>query len=84
MTNHCTCDMPAQQKASSKREPDREQEIRASSMLIPDIIYGRYDSPQPAGRVLGIGLASLFSDWSHEIATTLMPAFLASMGVAAA
>ena len=34
--------------------------------------------------VLGIGLASLFSDWSHEIATTVMPAFLASMGVAAA
>lgn len=34
--------------------------------------------------VVGIGLASLFSDWSHEIATTLMPAFLASMGVAAA
>ena len=34
--------------------------------------------------VLGIGLASLFSDWSHEIATTVLPAFLASMGVAAA
>lgn len=34
--------------------------------------------------VIGIGLASLFSDWSHEIATTLMPAFLATMGVAAA
>lgn len=34
--------------------------------------------------VFGIGLASLFSDWSHEIATTLMPAFLATMGVAAA
>src|SRR5712691_1663486 len=34
--------------------------------------------------VVGIGLASLFSDWSHEIATTLMPAFLATMGVAAA
>ncbi len=33
--------------------------------------------------VLGIGLASLFSDWSHEIATTVMPAFLATMGVAA-
>ena len=33
--------------------------------------------------VVGIGLASLFSDWSHEIATTVMPAFLASMGVAA-
>jgi len=34
--------------------------------------------------VLGIGLASLFSDWSHEIATVLLPAFLASMGAAAA
>lgn len=34
--------------------------------------------------VLGIGLASLFSDWCHEIATAIMPAFLASMGVAAA
>lgn len=33
--------------------------------------------------VLGIGLASLFSDWSHEIATAVMPAFLATMGVAA-
>ena len=27
--------------------------------------------------VLGIGLASLFSDWSHEIATAVLPAFLA-------
>ena len=33
--------------------------------------------------VFGIGMASLFSDWSHEIATTLMPAFLGTMGVAA-
>ena len=33
--------------------------------------------------VLGIGLASLFSDASHEMATTIMPAFLATMGVAA-
>jgi len=36
------------------------------------------------GTVLGIGLASLFSDWSHEIATTILPAFLATMGAAAA
>src|SRR5579862_7394325 len=35
------------------------------------------------GTVLGIGLASLFSDWAHETATTLLPPFLASMGVAA-
>lgn len=34
--------------------------------------------------VLGIGLASLLSDWSHEVATTVLPAFLATMGVAAA
>jgi MFS family permease len=34
--------------------------------------------------VLGIGLASLLSDWSHEIATAILPAFLASMGAAAA
>jgi MFS family permease len=34
--------------------------------------------------VLGVGLASLFSDWSHEIATAILPAFLASFGAAAA
>src|SRR5579862_3719490 len=34
--------------------------------------------------VLGIGLASLFSDWSHEMATAVLPAFLTAMGVAAA
>src|ERR1700688_2607930 len=34
--------------------------------------------------VVGIGLASLFSDWSHEIASAVLPAFLATMGAAAA
>ena len=34
--------------------------------------------------VIGIGLTSLLSDWSHETATTLLPTFLATMGVAAA
>lgn len=29
---------------------------------------------------LGVGLTSLFSDWSHEIATAILPAFLASLG----
>jgi MFS family permease len=33
--------------------------------------------------VLGVGLASLFSDWSHEMATTMMPTLIATMGVAA-
>ncbi len=34
--------------------------------------------------VFGIGLASLLSDTAHEIATTILPAFLATMGAAAA
>jgi MFS family permease len=33
--------------------------------------------------VLGIGLASLFSDFAHEIATAVLPAFLATLGAAA-
>ena len=33
--------------------------------------------------VLGIGLTSLFSDWSHEMATTVLPMFLATVGGAA-
>lgn len=46
--------------------------------------------PQPANTkwlnrtVVGVGLASLFSDWSHETATTVLPAFLASLGAAPA
>ncbi|MGA2814095.1 MAG: MFS transporter [Candidatus Acidiferrum sp.] len=30
--------------------------------------------------VLGVGLTSLFSDWSHEAATAVLPAFLAIIG----
>lgn len=49
------------------------------------------DSPvssQPANRwlkrpVLGIGLASLFSDWGHEAATAILPRFLISLGAPA-
>jgi len=33
--------------------------------------------------VWGIGLASLFSDWGHEAATAIFPAFLASIGAPA-
>jgi MFS family permease len=32
------------------------------------------------GTVLGIGLTSLASDWSHEMATAVLPAFLISIG----
>ncbi len=42
------------------------------------------ESPQSGSwlnrTVLGVGLTSLFSDWSHEIATAVLPAFLASIG----
>lgn len=34
--------------------------------------------------VLGMGLASLFSDWSHEMTTAVLPLFLASIGASAA
>lgn len=34
--------------------------------------------------VLGIGLASLFCDWSHETATAVLPAFLATLGASSA
>src|ERR1700761_3610936 len=34
--------------------------------------------------VLGIGLASLFSDWAHEMATAVLPTFLATLGAGAA
>jgi MFS family permease len=45
-------------------------------------------NPQPSSTrtswlnrtTLGIGLTSLFSDWGHEIATSILPAFLASLG----
>jgi MFS family permease len=45
-------------------------------------------APPPSNRwltrgVLGIGLASLFSDWGHEAATSILPAFLASLGAPA-
>jgi MFS family permease len=45
-------------------------------------------APNPSKRwlkpgVLGIGLASLFSDWGHEAATAILPAFLASLGAPA-
>src|SRR5215472_8989671 len=30
--------------------------------------------------VIGVGLTSLFSDWSHETATAVLPAFLAAIG----
>lgn len=33
--------------------------------------------------VLGIGLASLFSDWGHEAATAILPAFLVTLGAPA-
>jgi MFS family permease len=33
--------------------------------------------------VLGIALASLFSDWAHEAATAILPAFLATLGAPA-
>lgn len=41
-------------------------------------------APWLNGTVLGIGLASLFSDTGHEMATAAMPALLASLGASSA
>jgi MFS family permease len=42
------------------------------------------DQPSPSNwlnrSVIGVGLTSLFSDWNHEIATAVLPAFLATIG----
>ena len=38
------------------------------------------DTPWLNRTVLGVGLTSLFSDWSHETATAILPAFLAAIG----
>ena len=56
--------------------------------LATPVKFSDHDNP-PGARwlnrtVLGVGLASLFSDWSHETATAVMPAFLATLGASAA
>jgi MFS family permease len=52
--------------------------------LMPDKTDSLRDSKHWLTRgVLGIGLASLFSDWGHEAATAILPAFLASLGAPA-
>ncbi|MGC2331574.1 MAG: hypothetical protein WA581_08980, partial [Candidatus Acidiferrales bacterium] len=47
--------------------------------------YPESSSKQPwlTRGVLGIGLASLFSDWGHEAGTAILPVFLASLGAPA-
>ena len=47
-------------------------------------VTGQKKVPWLNRTVIGVGLASLFSDWAHETATTVLPAFLASLGAAAA
>jgi MFS family permease len=60
----------------------------SAALLFNDFVNGPPTGKQPQRwlnrTVLGIGLASLFSDWSHEIATAVLPAFLATVGAAAA
>jgi MFS family permease len=50
--------------------------------------FSEQANPPPARwlnrTVLGVGLASLFSDWAHEAATAVLPAFLATLGASAA
>ena len=73
---------------SSRRSPS----FRVSSFEFPISIFRSHacklfavpDEPKKQswlnGTVLGVGLTSLFSDWSHETATAILPAFLAVIG----
>ena len=49
---------------------------------MPETAEKRSESKTPwlNRTVLGVGLTSLFSDWSHETATAILPAFLAIIG----
>jgi MFS family permease len=60
----------------------------ATPLRAKRLMADRSDSPRDSKHwltrgVLGIGLASLFSDWGHEAATAILPAFLASLGAPA-
>lgn len=49
--------------------------------VTPEPAPAPHSSPRWLNRtVLGVGITSLFSDWSHEIATAILPAFLATIG----
>jgi MFS family permease len=53
-------------------------------MIMGEISTSSARSPRWMTRgVVGIGLSSLFSDWGHEAATAILPAFLASLGAPA-
>lgn len=58
------------------------------SIVSPTMQQDALDSREKFGwlnrTVMGIGIASLLSDWAHEIATAVLPAFLAGFGAAAA
>jgi MFS family permease len=64
--------------------------LRANDLQLPHNCWVSEPpaAPKPTTRwltrgVLGIGLASLFSDWGHEAATAILPAFLAGLGAPA-
>jgi MFS family permease len=57
--------------------------MRASSPASPNPATHKPPQRWLTRGVLGIGLASLFSDWGHEAATAILPAFLASLGAPA-
>jgi len=50
---------------------------------VAELTQNRVASAKPSWlnrTVIGVGLTSLFSDWSHETATAVLPAFLAAIG----
>jgi len=66
------------------RGPNAMPTMGAAAPLMSETLRSSMASQRWLTRgVLGIGLASLFSDWGHEAATAILPTFLLGMGAPA-
>src|SRR6266404_1727491 len=81
---------PSKKCVSSSTAPPRNREAQWPSLAGSSRVGASTtdqpmaDAPQEQSwlnrTVIGVGLTSLFSDWSHETATAVLPAFLAAIG----
>src|ERR1700751_5105287 len=64
----------------ARRKKRRGHEAVATEFALMDANNSLKQTGWLNRTVLGVGLTSLFSDWSHETATAILPAFLAAIG----
>src|SRR5271166_4581696 len=81
----CTISCAIGRRARRRRGGALTGDTRTMKASSPASLPAPLSPPKPwlTRGVLGIGLASLFSDWGHEAATAILPAFLASLGAPA-